>query len=159
MIAGAIWRLAAFLGLWLILAGANSADLPAGIVAIVAATWTSLRLLPPGGSRPSPVALARLAWRFVRQSIVAGADVSRRALDPRLPLRPGFIIYPARLPAGPALNAFCTLTGLAPGTLPAGPDDSDAIIIHCLDVGQPIAAHLAADEKLFTRALGGHDNG
>jgi multicomponent Na+:H+ antiporter subunit E len=155
----AIWRLAMFFALWLILVGADPADLPAGIVAIVAATWTSLCLLRPGTSRPSPAALARLALRFVRQSIVAGADVAWRALDPRLPLRPGFIIYPTRLPPGPALNAFCTLTSLAPGTLPAGPDDGGAIVIHCLDVGQPIAAHLAADERLFTRALGGHDDG
>lgn len=152
----AIWRLAAFLGLWLVLAGADPADLPAGVIAIVAATWTSLRLLPPGRSRPSPVALAGLALRFVRQSIVAGMDIAWRALDPRLPLRPGLITYPARLPPGPALNAFCTLTSLAPGTLPAGPDDSGAIVIHCLDVDQPVAAHLAEDERLFTRAVGGH---
>ncbi len=152
----AIWRLAAFLGLWLILAGADPADLPAGVIAIVAATWTSLHLLPPGSSHPSPAALARLALRFTRQSIVAGVDVARRALDPRLPLRPDFVIYPAHLPPGPALDAFCTLTSLAPGTLPAGPDASGAIVIHCVDVGQPVAAHLAADERLFTRALGGH---
>ncbi len=154
-----IWRLAAFFALWLILAGADPGDLPAATIAVVAATWTSLRLLPPGRSRPSPAALAIFALRFVRQSIVAGMDIARRALDPRLPLRPGFVVYPARLPPGPALNAFCTLTSLAPGTLPAGPDDSGAIVIHCLDVGQPVAAHLAADERLFTRALGGHGDG
>jgi multicomponent Na+:H+ antiporter subunit E len=154
MIAGAVWRSAAFLGLWLILAGADPADLPAGVVAIAAATWTSMRLLPQGSSRPSPGALIRLALRFVRQSIVAGVDVAWRAFDPRLPLQPGFVIYPARLPPGPALNAFCTLTSLAPGTLPAGPDDGGAIVIHCLDVGRPVAAHLAEDERLFTLPLG-----
>jgi len=148
-------RAVAFLALWLILVGGpDPADRPAGIVALVAATWASLRLLPPGRARFSPVALARLVWRFARQSIVAGADVAWRALDPRLPLRPGFVIYPARLPPGPALSAFCALTSLAPGTLPAGPDDNGAIVVHCLDVGQPVASHLAADEQLLTRALG-----
>jgi multicomponent Na+:H+ antiporter subunit E len=58
------------------------------------------------------------------------------------------------------LDAFCALTSLAPGTLPAGADDSGAIVVHCLDVGQPVASHLAADEELFTRALGhGSDDG
>ncbi len=149
------WRVAVFLALWLILVGGpDPADRPAGIVALAAATWASLRLLPPGGARPSPIAFARLLLRFARQSIVAGADVAWRALDPRLPLRPGFVIYPPHLPPGPALNAFCALTSLAPGTLPAGQNDSGAIVVHCLDVGQPVASHLAADEQLLTRALG-----
>jgi multicomponent Na+:H+ antiporter subunit E len=150
----AVWRLAAFLALWLILTGAHPADLPAGILATFAATWTSLRLLPPSGSRLAPAALASLVLRFLRQSILAGVEVAWRALDPRLPLRPGFVVYPARLPPGPALSAFCTMTSLAPGTLPAGTDDGGAIVVHCLDVGQPVAAQLAADEKLFTQALG-----
>ena len=44
-----------FLVLWLALSGADPADLPAGLVAVVAATWTSLILLPPGSSRVSLV--------------------------------------------------------------------------------------------------------
>ncbi len=156
----AIWRAVAFLALWLILVGGRDpADRPAGIIAIVAATWASLRLLPPGGARLAPVALARLAFRFFRQSIVAGFDVAWRALDPRLPLRPGFVVYRARLPAGPALNAFCALTSLAPGTLPAGPDDGGAIVIHCLDVEQPIATLLAEDERLLAQAIGVRHDG
>jgi len=154
-ISSIVWRALAFLALWLILVGgADPADRPAGVVALVAATWASLRLLPPGGARRSPMALARLVLRFVRQSIVAGTDVAWRALDPRLPLRPGFVIYPAHLPPGPALDAFCALTSLAPGTLPAGPNDSGAIVVHCLDVGQPVVSHLADDERLLTLVLG-----
>jgi multicomponent Na+:H+ antiporter subunit E len=156
-----VWRAVAVLALWLILVGGpDPADRPAGVIALAAATWASLRLLPPGGARLRPIALARLVLRFLRQSIVAGVDVAWRALDPQLPLRPGFVIYQAHLPPGPALNAFCALTSLAPGTLPAGSDDSNGIIVHCLDVGQPVASHLAADEKLLTRALGrGRDDG
>jgi len=37
---------------------------------------------------------------FLRQSIVAGIDVAQRALDPRLPLRPGFVVYQGAPPAG-----------------------------------------------------------
>ena len=153
----AVRRLAVFLALWVILAGADPTDLPAGIAAALLATLASLRLLRPGDGRLSPLSLANLALRLVRQSLVAGIDVARRALDPRLPLRPGFIAFSPRLPSGTALNTFCTLTSLAPGTLPAGQDESGAIVIHCLDGGQPIAAHLAADEELLRRALGLRD--
>lgn len=149
-----IWRLATFLVFWLILVGGpDPADRPAGILAIATATWASLRLLPAARRRLVPTALARLAWRFLRQSIVAGVDVAWRALDPRLPLRPGFVVYPARLPPA-ALQALCTLTSLSPGTLAAEANARGEIIVHCLDVGQPVAADLAADERLLTLALG-----
>lgn len=160
-VAAIAWRAVAFLALWLILVGGpDPSDRPAGIIAVVTATWLSLRLLPPGGGRFSPIALARLILRFLRQSIVAGADVAWRAVDPRLPLRLGFLAYRPRLPSGQALNALCALTSLAPGTLPAGLDDAGAIVVHCLDVGRPVASDLAADERLLTRALGRErDNG
>jgi len=149
---GAIARAAWFLGLWLVLAGADPADLPAAALAVVAATWTSLRLLPPGGSRRSPIAVARLAVRFLYQSVVAGLDVARRALDPRLPLRPGFVAYPVRFPPGTARNAFTTLTSLLPGTVPAGEEGGD-LLYHCLDVDQPVVSQLAAEEAALSRAL------
>lgn len=160
-VAAIAWRAVAFIALWLILVGGpDPSDRPAGIIAVVTATWVSLRLLPPGRGRFSPIALARLILRFLRQSIVAGADVAWRAVDPRLPLRLGFLVYPSHLPPGQALNAFCALTSLAPGTLPAGLDDAGAIVVHCLDVGRPVASALAADEQLLTHALGRErDNG
>ena len=155
MIPGAVSRSVAFIGLWLVLSGVEPADLPAGVLAVVAATWTSLRLLPPGNARFSPAAVARLALRFLREAVIAGADVAWRALDPRLPLRPGLVACPVRFPPGPARNAFCVLTSLLPGTLPTGSDENGALLIHCLDVRQPVVAHLATEERLFARALGG----
>ena len=148
-------RAAGFLVLWLVLAGADVADLPAAAVAVVAATWTSLRLLPPGSSRLSPSALAKLTLRFAYQSVAAGVDVAWRALDPRLPLRPGFVRYPVRFPPGPARNAFTTLTSLLPGTVPTGAERGH-IVYHCLDVDQPVMLQLASEEAALARALG-HD--
>lgn len=155
--AGVCWRSAAsratwFLCLWLVLAGAALDDIPAATIAVAAATWTSLRLLEPGTSRRSPLAISRLALLFLYHSIVAGADVARRALDPRLPLRPGFIAYPTRLPRGPRRNVFATLTSLLPGTVPAGEENAQ-LLYHCLDVEQPIVAELAEEEAALVRAL------
>ena len=149
----ALLRATAFLVLWLVLAGADPVDLVAGAAAIVAATWTSLRLLPPGSARVSPVALAHLALRLACVSVIAGADVDRRALDPRLPLRPGFVRYPVRFRPGPARNAFTTLTSLLPG---AAGEERGQILYHCLDIDQPVVSQLTAEEAALTRALG-HD--
>jgi multicomponent Na+:H+ antiporter subunit E len=155
----AMARGAGFFGFWLLLIGSDPADLAAGLFAAAAATWTSLRLLPPSGGRLRYAALARLALRFGQESIMGGVDVARRALSVRLPLRPGFIVYPVRLPPGPACNAFGALTSVLPGTLSAGVDDHGALLYHCLDVEQPVAAQLTIDEGLLIRALGGtHDD-
>ena len=148
-----ILRAPLFLILWFVLAGADPADLFAGAAAVAAATWTSLMLLPPSGPALFPSAILRLALRFFYQSIIAGIDVARRALDPRLPLRPGFIVYSVRFPPGTARNVFTTLTSLLPGTVPTG-EDNGHLVYHCLDVGQPVASELAAEEAALARALG-----
>jgi multicomponent Na+:H+ antiporter subunit E len=149
---GAVSRGAAFACLWLILIGGSPADLAGGAAAVVAATWTSLHLLPPGSWRFSLVDLARLALSFLYQSVVAGIDVARRALDPRLPLNPGFVTYPVRFPPGNARNVFATLTSLLPGTVPVS-GDGGPLVYHCLDVTQPVASQLAEEEAALSRAF------
>ena len=144
----AIW----FLCLWLVLEGADVRDLPAAAGAVAAATWTSLHLLAPQASRGSPRAIGQLALRFLYESVIAGADVARRALDPRLPLRPGFVVYPIGLPPGAGRNMFAALTSLLPGTVPTG-EENGQLVYHCLDVGQPVIAQLAAEEEALSRAL------
>jgi multicomponent Na+:H+ antiporter subunit E len=148
-------RAAIFFVFWVVLCDLRPADLVVGVLAAIAATWASLRVLPPGRWSLHSVALARLILRFPLQSIAAGIDVARRVLDPRLPLRPGIVIYHSRLPSGPEQNAFCTLTSLLPGTLPCGSDGGDGLMIHCLDVDQPVSERLAAEEALFLEVVGG----
>jgi multicomponent Na+:H+ antiporter subunit E len=148
----AVLRGACFLALWVVLIGLDPLDLAVGVFAAVAATWTSLRLLPPGSHALRLAALPRLALRFLWQSVVAGVDVARRAFDPRLPLKTGFVVYRTRYPRGAARNAFASLTSLLPGTVPAE-DDAQGLHYHCLDVGQPVAESLAAEEEAVSRAL------
>lgn len=144
----------AFLGLWVVLFGVHGADLAVGLVTAMAATWASLRLLPPASHRPHPAVLARLALRFLWQSVAAGVDVARRALDPRLPLRPGFVTVPMGLPPGPGRQAFRLLSSLQPGTLPLGPDENDRLTVHCLDIEQPVVRQMTEEQALLARALG-----
>jgi multicomponent Na+:H+ antiporter subunit E len=155
--AGVLWSSAVsravwFTCLWLILAGADLRDIPAAAAAVVAATWTSLRLLEPNASRRSPFAIVQLVFFFLFHSIVAGMDVARRALNPRLPLRPGFLNYPTGLPCGMRRNLLATLTSLLPGTVPTGERDGQ-LVYHCLDIERPVLAELAAVEVALVRAL------
>ena len=152
---GAVARAALFLVFWLMISGWAPTDLPVGLAAVALATWTSLRFLPPKGSRFRLASSAALAASFLRQSVVSGTHVAWRALNPRLRLDPGLVACPLRLPPGGQRSAFCALSSLMPGTLPTGTDEQGALLVHCLDIGQPVAANLKAEERLFIRAVGG----
>jgi multicomponent Na+:H+ antiporter subunit E len=148
-------RAAFFLAFWLMISGWAPADLPVGLAAVVGATWVSLRFLPPLGPGYRLASIASLVVSFLRQSVVSGPDVAWRALSPNLKLEPGLVACPLRLPAGGKRSAFCALSSLMPGTLPTGTDEQGALLVHCLDMRQPVAANLAAEEQLFIRAFGG----
>ena len=99
------------------------------------------------------IKLAEFVLHFLRQSIAAGMDVAWRALDPWLRLRPGFVVYQALLPPGTTRDAFCAIMSLLPGTLPCGPAEGNGLTIHCLDLTQPVAEELAAEEALCMQTL------
>jgi len=153
----ALLRTAGYFGFWLLLARPLTfdwVDLAVGLLAAALATWASLRLLPPGPARLRYRALPRLVARFLWQSLVAGLDVARRVFDPRLPIEPGYLAYPVRIPDGPRRAAFGAFTSLMPGTLPVGTDRDGSLVYHCLDLEQPIAAGLARDEALVAAVQG-----
>ncbi|MBN9268251.1 MAG: Na+/H+ antiporter subunit E [Hyphomicrobium sp.] len=150
----AFMRGAGLLVFWLILSAFSAADLPAGVLAAAAATWASLKLLPPGRMRLRPLLLAELLLRFVFQSVVAGCDAAWRALDPRSRLRTGFVSYRPVSPPGTMRSAFLTMASLQPGLLPSGFNDDGTAAIHCLDVEQPVAQQLSLEEARLLAALG-----
>ena len=145
-------RGALFFVFWLMIAGYDPADLPIGVASAALATWTSLRLLPPSRVRLRPWALAGFVLHFLGQSVRSGAQVAWLAFRPSMPIRPGFITYRTHL-SGSTLNAFSALSSLLPGTLPTASGEHGELLIHCLDVSQPIAADLACEEALFSRVL------
>jgi multicomponent Na+:H+ antiporter subunit E len=149
-------RSAMFFGFWLLTSGYDTGDLPVGLAASAAATWISLDLVPAGRAQLRLAAFARLATHFVRQSAVAGTEVALRAFNPKLTLRPGFVPCTLRSVNRIARNTFCAMSSLLPGTLPSGFNRNGALMVHCLDVAQPVVTNLERDEALFMRALG-HD--
>jgi multicomponent Na+:H+ antiporter subunit E len=146
-------RFALFLGIWLMIANWSEGDLPVGFAASVLALWISLSLLPPAAVHPRVAPLVKLSIRFLSSSIIAGADVARRALLPRLDLRPGFVAVPFTLTPGFVRNAFLVYSSLQPGTLPTSAE-GEVLQVHGLDISQPIAASIVADEALFKKGIG-----
>lgn len=144
-------RVAAFLLLWLVLVGGADQLLFGALTAAVAAAL-SLRLLPRGELRLRPMALLAIAPHFLWQSVRAGVDVAWRAFHPRLPLAPGFVTYRPQLPPGAGRNLFTSYTSLLPGTVPCG-DEDGGVVYHCLDMTQPNAAQLAAEEARLRAAI------
>jgi multicomponent Na+:H+ antiporter subunit E len=146
-------RGAAFYALWFVLMPSGKpADLVVGGVAAIAATWASLVLLPAASGQIRPGAMLAYLPRFLWKSVLAGFDIARRALDPRLPLNPGFVTCPTKLPPGRARNEFASITSLMPGSVPAD-DGPGMIVFHCLDIAQPVAEQAAAEERALARVL------
>jgi multicomponent Na+:H+ antiporter subunit E len=146
-------RFAIFLAAWLMVATSKLSDLPVGIAASALALWISVRLMPPTAVSLRLVPSARLGFRLLGFSIVAGVDIARRALLPRLDLSPGFVGAALTLEPGPSRNAFLLYQSLQPGTLPTGAE-GDRLQVHCLDISQPVVETVAADEALFRKAIG-----
>lgn len=135
---------------WFALAGAEPGTLILGLLAVGLATWLSLRLLPP----VSWVRLWRLALLlpgFLWRSVVGATDVAVRAFHPRMPLSPGWVEVPSRLPGGGRAvlgGAF----SLMPGTLAAG-TRAGCLLVHCLDRAQPVAREIEAEEAAYIAAI------
>ncbi|MEJ8813968.1 Na+/H+ antiporter subunit E [Variovorax ureilyticus] len=146
-------RAVLFFGLWLVLLPSlKPADLAVGLVATVAATWTSAHLMPPEVGHVRLLALLAFVPHFVWQSVMAGVDVARRAMSPRMRLKPGFVTCPVSLPPGLARNDFVSIMSLMPGSVPVD-ETVDSVIFHCLDTDQPLAEQMAKEERLLTNAL------
>jgi multicomponent Na+:H+ antiporter subunit E len=152
-VAAAGFRFALLLAFWVAIAGADPAGLPVGTASALIGAWVSLRLMPPSGAAPRPMALAMLALRFPWQALRAGAGVALLALDPRRRAAPATIAWTPRLPPGPARDAFLAYASLLPGTLPAGEMPGGAIAIHAIDGHDDVAAAMSAEEARFTRAF------
>lgn len=155
-------RAALFFGIWLVLSTpdlgalhldplAATADLTMAVLAAAIATWVSLWALAPGPRAWRLGGLLALMGRFLVQSVLGGIDVARRAFHPRLPLRPGYIVFPTRLRSRHQRAVFETLTSATPGAITAGTDAEGRVVYHCLDTRLPIAEGLAREEQQLLR--------
>lgn len=141
-----------YFAFWIVLMGWDVDTLVFGAATAAVAAWISVQLLPVGALRLRPGPMLALVPRFLWQSVVAGVDVARRALDPRLPLAPGFVVYRPQVEPGLARNVFTAYSSLLPGTVPCG-EEGDGVVYHCLDLGQPVIEQLSGEEARLARAI------
>ncbi|MFU8877002.1 MAG: Na+/H+ antiporter subunit E [Wenzhouxiangellaceae bacterium] len=105
------------MSLWLIIHG------PSGwLPGLLAATLGGVLAGWLAEGRPhhwNPLRLVGFSGFFVIESMRGGFDVARRTLHPRMPIRPDFLEYHVRLPAGQPETLLISVISLLPGTLSA----------------------------------------
>lgn len=125
-------RFALLLLLWWILAEGYTASLPFGALAAALVATVSLRLFPATGYRLHWRAVPGFLLFFLTRSVVAGLDVAACVLRPSLPIAPGELTVPSRLPAGALRWLLADILSLLPGTLSVALRDEE-LVLHCLD--------------------------
>lgn len=142
-----------FAGLWWILAEGRLDGWLLGGIAVAAATWASMRLLPPGARRfrfaGVPVFLHFFLWNSVR----GGVQVAGMALRGRAALQPGWVDLPIVLPPGGARILLVNALGLMPGTVGVDMDDT-RLRLHVLDERLPVVAEARTLEAAIARLFG-----
>lgn len=118
--------------LWTTLNGADVRSWIVGGPAVLAGGWIANRLGTGERWRLSAAGLARFMVFFLVESTRGGWDVARRAVSPRMPLRPGIVCYPVRLPAGAARVFFYGVISLLPGTAVVRVDENQ-VCVHALE--------------------------
>jgi multicomponent Na+:H+ antiporter subunit E len=147
---------AGLLVLWLALVRGEFASL---VVGVPAAFLGAAAFARRASRRTTPAYAIRwhyvpiLLARFLGRSIVAGFDVARRVVSPRLDLAPALVTLPTALPEGaPRLFMAATLS-LLPGTLSVVIDD-DHVTVHLLDARHDPQDQLQQTEQLIAPLFG-----
>ncbi len=109
--------------------------LPGGFF-ILGSAWASLHFIPPGRWVVRFGPLLRFIPYFLVESFLAGLDVSKRALTPRLPVQPALLRHPLTLRSEPARVFLVWIVSLLPGTASVRLEQ-DSITVHVLLRTQP----------------------
>lgn len=131
--------------LWWILSEGRAGSWGPGAVAVAAALWASVRLLPPASGRISLTGLFAFLGYFIWNSVRGGAQVALIALRGRQALQPGMLEMQLSLPSGAPRILMVNALGLMPGTVGVRLE-GDRLRLHVLDARMPIAAAVRALE-------------
>lgn len=146
------WRTSTVLFVvWLLLSGWQAWAVGAGVA--IAGGIAGAALAPGTPSTWRPWRLPGFLGYFLKESLLGGLDVARRAFARRVDVAPCFAHYPVALPSGPPRTLMVSMVSLLPGTLSADLDvDSDRLLVHALS---PAALDTLADlEQRIARLFG-----
>ncbi|HEY6612200.1 MAG TPA: Na+/H+ antiporter subunit E [Pseudomonas sp.] len=153
MIRALVQRSLLFALLWWVLVAGRADSWGLGVLAVLAALWASLRLLPPGSRRISLAGLLGYLAFFIWNSVRGGAQVSWMALRGRQTLQPAILEWTLGLPPGAPSVLLLNTLGLMPGTLGVELTD-DRLRIHVVDERLPILAEVKVLEAHIARMFG-----
>lgn len=143
-------RTALLLLAWWALTEGDPAGIVFGLIAALLVALLSLRFFPAPGRRPRLLAALAFSGYFMLRSVAAGVDVARRLLAPRLPIKPGYVIYTTSLPAGSPRWLLANTLSLLPGTLSVTLRGRE-LELHCLDTDMPVGEDVASTELRIAR--------
>ncbi len=148
MAAALVLRIALFAALWWIVTEGAAGAWVLGAPAVLLAAAVSIALLPPTSLVWSE--LLRFVPFFLAHSLQGGIDVARRALHPALPIAPGFVDYPLRLPPGLPRVIMINTMVLLPGTLSVEVVEN-RLTVHVLDERKDYLAEFETVESRVAR--------
>lgn len=117
---------------WWALTGGDTSSWTVGVPVVALATAVSVVVHPPRPEQWTILGALRYAVFFVWGSLLGGFDVALRAIRPSMPISPGLLRYPFRLPPGAPRALFRITLSLMPGSLGTHMDNEDELVVHVL---------------------------
>jgi multicomponent Na+:H+ antiporter subunit E len=138
---------------WALLALGQFKQWPIVVVAVTAASASSLLLLPEGGLPGKFMGLIRFFPYFLRRSVSGGWDVARRVFSPSLPLQADVIRHDLNLKKEYSRVFFCWIISLLPGTACVGLSGKE-VRVHVLDTSGPVHEEFQELERRLAAVFG-----
>ncbi len=145
---GLLLRAASFVLAWWAFTESQFQDWYVGVVVILAATWSSLAILPLTYGSWSWRGVARFIPYFFSVSLQGGWDVARRALDPDMPLDTEIKRHRFRLRDELPRVFMAWTISLMPGTASVRLEGND-LHVHVLDRSLPFDKSMRDLERLI----------
>ena len=133
---GLIRRILIFGFVWAVLTGGALDSWLIGIPSILLALFVNAYLPPLSSFKISPKGAIFFLFYFATHSFLAGVDVVKRAVQPKIPLDPGLMEYQVRLTSEFAVILFLNTISLFPGTFSLRLSHGH-ILVHVLDQSEP----------------------
>jgi multisubunit Na+/H+ antiporter MnhE subunit len=138
--------------MWLALQpGLDLADLAVGYLVGAVVVWLCRDFWTERVAIRRPGGMLRLLGVFLREVVVANLQVAWIVVQPKMPIRPAFVVLPLELRDDLQVTALADMITLTPGTLTVdvAPDRS-ALYVHCLAAADPDAVRAQIKRQFET---------